>query len=157
MRTRIFRSFQTWPSLKGWLETLAVTLVFAVPALLLGLADGLLEPRRAAVPALPLVLRALVVPGLLEELTFRVAPPPRFAALAVIAYVLMHPLNAWLFFPAARPVFYNPVFLLIASLLGSSCTLLYRRTRSIWSPALFHGLVVSGWLLFWGGEAALRP
>ena len=104
-----------------------------------------------------LVLRVLIVPGLLEELVFRVAPAPRFAGLALVAYVLIHPLNAWLFLPAARPVFYDPVFLLIVALLGACCTLLYRRTRSIWSPTLFHGLAASGWLLFFGGEALLRP
>ena len=147
----------TWPNALGWLETFAVTLVFTVLALSLGLAGGVLESRRASVPVLPLTLRVLVVPGLLEELVFRVAPPPRFTGFALSAYVLMHPLNAWLFFPAARSVFYNPIFLLIVALLGAGCTLLYRRTGSVWPPALVHGLVVAGWLLFLGGEVALRP
>ena len=154
---RIRSALITWPSALGWLETLAVTLISTVLALSLGLAGGVLESRRASVPVLPLTLRVLVVPGLLEELVFRVAPPPRFAGFALVAYVLMHPLNAWLFFPAAWPLFYNPVFLLLVALLGAGCTLLYHRTHSVWPPTLLHGLVVAGWLLFLGGEAALRP
>ena len=154
---RIRSALTTWPDARGWFETLAVMIVFTASASVLGLAGGVLGPRRAPAPVLPLVLRVLIVPGLLEELVFRVAPPPRFAGVALLAYVLMHPLNAWLFFPAAQPVFYNPVFLLIVTLLGVSCTLLYRRTSSVWPPTLFHGLTVAGWLLFLGGEAVLRP
>ena len=155
--SRVASALTTWPDSLGWLETLAVTLIFSVLALSLGLASGVLEPQRTSVPVLPLTLRVLLVPGLLEELLFRVAPPPRFTGFALVAYVLMHPLNAWLFFPAAQPFFYDPVFLLLIALLGAGCTLLYRRTRSVWPPALFHGLVVAGWLLFLGGEAVLRP
>ncbi len=128
---RIRSALVTWPSALGWLETLAVMLVFSVLALSLGLASGVLEPQRPSVPVLPLTLRVLVVPGLLEELIFRIAPPPRFTGFALVAYVLIHPLNAWLFFPAARPFFYDPAFLLLITLLGAGCTLLYRRTRSV--------------------------
>lgn len=156
LRARVGRALRTWPDARGWWETLAVTLLYALPALGLGLAGGLLEPQRTETPALPLLLRVLVVPGLLEEVVFRVLPPPRTAGVALAAYVLVHPLNARLFWPAARPVFYDPLFLLLAALLGGSCTLLYRRTRSLWPPVALHSLVVSGWLLFFGGEAALR-
>ncbi len=109
----------------------------------------------ATLSPLPLVLRVFFAPSLTEEIAFRVLPPPRFAGFALAAYVLAHPLNAWLFFPAARAVFYYPVFLLLTALLGGLCTLLYRRTGSLWSPVVLHTLVVSGWLLWLGGAAAL--
>ena len=115
LRARISASFLILPGVRGWLETLAVTLVFAALALSLGLAGEFLEPRRAPILAPPLVLRVLIVPGLLEELVFRVVLPPRFSWLVLVAYVLVHLLNAWLFFPAARPIFYNPVFRLIVA------------------------------------------
>lgn len=156
MRARLAQALRTWPDARGWRETLAVTPLYAALALPLGLAGGLLEPRRAQTPALGLVARVFVVPSLLEEVLFRVAPSPRLAGPALAAYVLAHPLGAWLFFPAARPVLYDPVFLLLAALLGLCCTLLYRRTGSLWPPVALHGLVVAGWLLFLGGEVALR-
>lgn len=156
MSARLREAFLTWPGVRGWRETLAVTLLYAALALPLGLAGGLLEPQRARIPALPLLLRVLLVPSLLEEVVFRVLPPPQLAGVTLAAYVLAHPLNAWLFFPAARPVFYDPLFLLLTALLGGACALLYRRTGSLWPPVALHGLVVSGWLLFFGGEAALR-
>jgi len=156
VRARLAQAFRTWPDARGWQETLAVTILYAALALPLGLAGGMLEPQLAQTPAPGLVVRVFVVPSLLEELLFRVALPLRLAGPALAAYVLAHPLGAWLFFPAARPVFYDPLFLLLAALLGACCTLLYRRTGSLWPPVSLHGLVVAGWLLFLGGEAALR-
>jgi predicted Abi (CAAX) family protease len=156
LKGRLRDALFTWPDARGWWETLAVTLLYAALALGLGLAGGLLELQCARVGALPLLLRVLVVPSLLEEVVFRVLPPPQWAGVALAAYILSHPLNAWLFWPAARPVFYDPSFLLLTALLGGSCALLYRRTRSLWPPVALHSLVVSGWLLFFGGEAALR-
>ena len=121
-----------------------------------GLTSGLLRPETASTAALPLLLRTFFVPALLEELLFRVLPPPRLWPFALAVYVLFHPLNAKLFLPEARDVFYDPVFLLLAALLGGGCTLLYRRTRSLWPPVALHGFTVAGWLLFLGGEDALR-
>ena len=160
MRSRVLEAFTTLPDARGWWATLLLTLLFAAFALPLGLATGLLQPERAQTPALPLTLRVLIFPSLAEELTFRVLPPPRWAGPALVAYVLAHPLNAWLFAQffssAARTVFYDPMFLLLAALLGGCCTLLYRRTRSLWPPVVLHALVVAGWLLLLGGEASLN-
>lgn len=151
---RPLRALRTPPTLRGWFESLLALLLFAALALPLGFWSGLLRLESAALSPLPLVLRVFFAPGLTEEVIFRVLPP-RFAGFALAAYVLAHPLNAWLFFPAARSVFYHPVFLLLTALLGGLCTLLYRRTGSLWSPVVLHTLVVSGWLLRLGGAAAL--
>lgn len=150
MRRRVVRAVTTWPGARGWLETSAVAAVFVSVAVPVGLASGLLRPDTAHTAALPLLLRTFFVPALLEELLFRVLPPPRLWPLALVAYVLVHPLNALLFLPSARGVFYDPVFLFLAALLGGGCTLLYRRTRSLWPPVVLHGFVVAGWLIFWG-------
>lgn len=125
-------------------------------ALAVGLTGGLLRPEIAPTAALPLLLRTFFVPALLEELLFRVLPPLRLWPFALAVYVLFHPLNAKLLLLEARDVFYDPVFLVLTVLLGGSCTLLYRRTRSLWPPVALHWLVVAGWLLFLGGEDALR-
>ena len=155
MKRRVWRALTTWPDARGWLETLAALVGFAAAALLIGLPSGFLHPHPAPVAALPLLLRTLIAPALAEELVFRVAPPPRFAGLALVAYVLYHPLNAWLFVPAARDSFSDPVFLLLAALLGALCTLLYRRSGSLWPPVVLHWLVVVSWLLLLGGASAL--
>ena len=138
MRSRVLEALTTLPNARGWWTTLLVTLLFTACALPLGLATGLLQAERARTPALPLLLRVLIFPGLAEaeELIFRVLPPPRWAGPALVACVLAHPLNAWLFFWAARDVFYKPTFLLLAALLGRCCTMLYCRTRSLWSPVV---------------------
>ena len=146
----------TWPDARGWLQTLIITAVFAIIALAVGLTSGLLHPETAQTAALPLLLRTFFVPALLEELLFRMLPPPRLWPFALAAYILFHPLNALLFWPEARDVFYDPVFLLLTALLGGGCTLLYRRTRSLWPPVALHWLSVAGWLLFLSGEDALR-
>lgn len=155
MSARLGLAVRTWPGRRGWAETLLALVGFAALALPLGLWGGLLEPTRAPLAAPPLLLRAFFVPSLLEELLFRVLPPPRWAPLALAAYVLAHPLNALLFVPGARGVFYNPAFLLLTLLLGAACSLLYRRTGSLWPPVVLHWLVVSTWLLLLGGTAAL--
>lgn len=157
MWARVRSALSTWPTPRGWALTGIVSGGFAGLALALGVSSGLLTPQLTTVPILPLLLRSLILPGLIEELIFRVLPPPRYALLALAMYVLYHPLNALLFLPAARGVFYDPVFLSLAALLGGCCTLLYRRTGSVWPPTLLHGIAVAGWLGFLGGEAALRP
>ncbi len=146
----------SWPDAGEWLETLVITAVFSIIALAVGLTSGFLRPETAPTAALPLLLRTFAVPALLEELLFRALPPPRLWPVSLAAYVLFHPLNAWLFLPEARDVFYDPVFLILTALLGGGCALLYRRTRSLWPPVALHGFTVAGWLLFLGGEDALR-
>lgn len=135
------QALTTWPSTRGWLETLVVALAFGTVALPIGPQSVLLHPQSPSGAALPLLLRTLIAPALTEELAFRVAPP---AGAALLAYVLYHPLNAWLFVPAARTMFGDLTFLLLAALLGGCCTLLYRRSGSLWPPVALHWLVVGG-------------
>ncbi len=157
MWARVLGSLTTLPTARDWRLTLAVTVTFGGLALAFSLLNGFLQAQPAPASILPLALRVLIVPSLTEELVFRVLPPRRYALLALVLYVLYHPLMALLFVPVARPVFWDIRFLLLAALLGGCCTLLYHRTGSVWPPTLLHWAAVTGWLEMFGGEAALRP
>lgn len=98
---------------------------------------------------------AFLVPALAEELIFRVVLGGRTgqirAGLAILAFMLWHPVQVWLGLPMAQPVFVEPGFLVITALLGLTCTLLYRRSGSIWPPILLH------WLLVVAGKGLTLP
>ena len=113
--------------------------------------------------ALLLFGRVLVVPALLEEVFFRALlnpPPGRVAlgvrlgwgALSLFFYVAMHPLSALLFRPSAVDVFTSPAFLLLVSLLGLLCLVLYVRSGSLWGSVALHAGVVMSWALGGGLE-----
>ena len=104
-----------------------------------------------------------VVPALLEEVVFRALlnPPPGRAthrarlgwgAFSLFVYVAMHPLSALLFRPSAVDVFTSPAFLLLVSLLGLLCLVLYVRSGSLWGSVALHAVVVTGWALGGGLE-----
>jgi predicted Abi (CAAX) family protease len=107
------------------------------------------------------------MPALVEELVFRViALPyptglnpfwPTVAAmgLSLVLFVLYHPLNALLFYPKGRGLFFQPIFLGLATLLGAIATVLYWQTGSLWLITIFHWLVVVVWLMALGGYAQL--
>ena len=129
-----------------------------------GLVAGLEWPGFA--PAFLLFGRVLVVPALLEEVLFRALlnPPPGWVALgarvgwgalSLFAYVVAHPLSAWLFRPSAVDVFTSPIFLFLVSLLGFLCLTLYLRSGSLWSSVLLHAVVVTLWA-FGGGLEQLE-
>ena len=113
-----------------------------------------------AVPWLPFVL--LVFPTLPEEIVFRGLLMPRAAAgrrraaiavgLSTGAFVLWHPLNAWLFNPGARGLFYDPCFLALVAGLGIACGTGYAATRSLWVPVLMHWMTVVVWVGLFGGR-----
>ncbi len=182
---RLQRAVFTWPSRVGWIDTVIVTLLYGCIALVVGFASGLVNPPipseisrelfapKALVAALlpdhfwTFAGISFLLPALAEELVFRVLWVPRreersprwrkwaWAALALGAFVLWHPLNARFFLTDAQSVFTQPSFLGLAALLGLACTVLYQRTGSVWSPVVFHWLVGVGWKLL-GGFAWLE-
>ncbi|MDQ2696273.1 MAG: CPBP family glutamic-type intramembrane protease [Pseudomonadota bacterium] len=157
----------TWPGRRGWTKTALLAAAYGLTALPLGLAGGLLTPGCTAAPgpALAFALASFIAPSLGEEMLFRVLPIPHaseaveprrrraWAATALILFVLWHPLNAWLLKPWLGPLFYDPLFLLLAGLLGLACTVAYLRTGSLWPPVLIHWLAVLVWNLCLGGPA----
>ncbi len=95
---------------------------------------------------------AVVVPCLFEELVFRsVLQPERLAgwrnyalsALSLGLFILWHPVQVWTGWFTGQAVFLDSGFLLIAAVLGLSCTISVHRSGNIWGAVLIHrGLVV---------------
>lgn len=164
LRANLLAGARTPPS-RAWPVWLALTAVFAALAYPLGRAAGLLEPAPLTGAArfyLPLTL--FVFPALLEEAFFRGVLIPTLTRergwraiagatlLSTIAFVLWHPVNALTINPGARALFLDPVFLLIVTLLGVTCSLAYIASRSLWVPVLIHWLTVLVWVLWLGGR-----
>ncbi|MEO5804042.1 MAG: CPBP family glutamic-type intramembrane protease [Verrucomicrobiota bacterium] len=156
-----------WPTARGWMQCLAVYFVFGALALLLGFAFGSLRfelcgdaPGRL----FRFTVIAFLVPCLSEELLFRailLPDPTQPASLgyrvaraiaALTLFVLWHPLNGMFLKTAARQVFMDPGFLILAALLGSCCTVVYMRTSSIWPSTLIHWVSLICWKIFLGGR-----
>ena len=167
LRAAIF----TWPHPRIWLPCLLVFAIFSALALLIGLGSGLLRPSLAELTPKTFALLAittLISPALLEELIFRVLPLPRDATrvtkarlalistMSLVAFVVAHPLSAWLFRPAALVLFTSPVFLAIAALLGAATTAVYLISKSLWPPVLLHWTAVLTWITLLGGQALLN-
>jgi predicted Abi (CAAX) family protease len=128
-----------------------------------------MPPSTLALLPLYIALR----PAFVEELVFRVLLLPRDAAsvprrklmavtaAALLAFVASHPINGWLFRPAALGLFTSPIFLTCATLLGVACTAAYFVSQSIWPPMAIHWLTVVVWIVLLGGQGLvgtrLRP
>jgi predicted Abi (CAAX) family protease len=115
-----------------------------------------------------LALQTLVAPGLIEEILFRVLLIPHpseavtlgtwlgWAALSLGLFIVYHPLNALSFYPAGRPTFLQSPFLILATGLGLTCSIVYGLTGSLWPITLIHGLAVFVWLGWLGGLERLH-
>lgn len=167
LASRRVRAASCVPPASAWLLTLLVAAGYLLIATPLGLFGGLVERSSRTLAPLAvalLALRVMLLPALVEEVVFRVLlnPHPRerpahrtvvaAAALSLVAYLLMHLVAGVLV--AAPTSLLDPVFLLLAGLLGASCLLLYLRTGSLWPPVFLHWLVVIVWLAA-GGRGVL--
>jgi len=166
LASRIVLSFATMPSRRQWLETAALLIAFALIALPIGFVGGLLSFKPAPEPLASLATFAAVaffVPSLFEETLFRALLLPQaserrsvsqliwYASLSVVLFVLGHPLAACLFAPAARPLFYDGVFLFLSAVFGLVAVIAFLRSGSIWPSAIMHWVVVVVWKLWFGG------
>lgn len=167
---RLVAAWQTPVTVEAWLYAallLAVYSVITVPvAFRLGFVrvsnSQLTVKDQVAVTGI-----ALVMPSIFEEVVFRVLLLPHpvegaapeaqwlWGAIALLIFVLFHPLNSFTFFPASRTTFLNPVFLVAAGFLGAVCSLSYLQSGSLWPPVVIHWLVVVVWLLGLGGYERL--
>jgi predicted Abi (CAAX) family protease len=146
----------TFPHRRGWLETLLLFIAFAVIAIPVASSSHFLNPAIPILTWLPMLFTTFFIPALLEEFIWRVLLVPRpgtkyfwyYGLVVMVLYVLSHPLGAWLFRPTARDIFYSPVFLFLATLLGLVCLTAYARTKSLWPSVVIHWFVVAIWLLF---------
>ncbi|MEC9491146.1 CPBP family glutamic-type intramembrane protease [Flexistipes sp.] len=110
------------------------------------------------------LLILFVFPSFLEESFFRGFLIPietakkgrssviKYTILSSLAFVLWHPVNAFLLNPGARTLFYNPFFLTVVFLLGIFCSLSYIFSRSLWPAVIIHWIVVVAWVGFLGGR-----
>jgi predicted Abi (CAAX) family protease len=167
---RLGQAATTWPQIHDWLLAAGLTVALGLVVMPVGLLSHFLSPMVAPVTwaeGLRLAGRVLVMPALVEEGFWRVLMLPhptemvsdrkrwRLGLPMLGLFVVMHPFNAMTLYPGAFDTFTNPVFLLSAALLGLICTYMYWKAGSLWIVAAMHWLVVTMWLLFFGGYAAL--
>jgi uncharacterized protein len=164
LKYRLRAGFLTRPKRKDGMVTIVCLLFYTVMFLPIGLSTGFLHWQPIANPWvwLQVAITALMMPGLNEELIFRVLliPHPtepigpitrqQLILLSWILFVVAH-LSPW-----APAFFHQPPFLTGAGLLGILCTVSYLQSRSIWMPMLIHWTIVVNWLLLWGGLEKLR-
>jgi len=161
----------TIPDWRTWRTCASVYGLFLVCAVPIGLSSGLLQTSLAQLSPAEMAgtgLLLFVQPALAEEIVFRGLLLPRradsmtrgrlilVAGTALAAYVASHPLNAMLFRPGAVSLFESPVYLVLAAMLGLTCTATYLISQSIWPPVAVHWLTVLTWIWFFGGEALLN-
>jgi len=163
---RMLSAMVTFPASRDWSIIAVVFCGYALFALCLGFFSGFLQWQPASKPWLPIMLKTFWLPAFIEEMGFRVlilpgplkdfSPSHRgWIGLSLFLFVIYHPLNAVIFYPAGYPVFLTPLFLTMAGGLGIASTVLYYRTRSIWPSVILHWLVVVTWLCCLGGVGSL--
>jgi len=162
----------TAPSAPVWGRCALLYLGFLICAMPIGLVSGLLHPSLPPLTIGASIVTALTIalhPAFTEELVFRglMLPrsPERLAlrprtvvtiAIALFLYVVAHSLNAMFFWPAVWPIFSNPYYLAMATLLGLTCTTAYLISGSIWPSVVIHWLTVTLWILLLGGQRLLQ-
>lgn len=163
---RLKVGFFTIPSISDWLYVGAILLVYAATALPLGFLSGWLQFQIVSggwIKIIGIIIRAFFVPGISEELIFRVLLLPHptenlsltrkwlWGSIGLFIFIIYHPLQTVTTFPPAFATFNHPVFLLLAAFLGIACTLAYWRSGSVWTAIFIHWLIVSIWLVLLGG------
>ncbi|MEO0982779.1 MAG: CPBP family glutamic-type intramembrane protease [Pseudomonadota bacterium] len=156
----ILRRLFARPQHGGWAYGLGAFVVFGAFAAAFGLASGLYTWSPTLDGLWKTALIAIVLPALGEELVFRgplLAVSEQTAKLAagplLALFVLWHPLNAALFLPEARELFYDLRFLANAAALGAACTYATLRARSLWPAIALHWAAVVAWKGLFGGPA----
>jgi predicted Abi (CAAX) family protease len=170
VRDRIYAAISTIPETEAWLQTLGLLMLFTLIALPLGFHSGFLQVdvlKMSWKTALGIIATSLITPAVTEELFFRVLFLPQttehvsisklwlWGIISLVMFVVYHPLNALSFFSQGLETFFNSAFLLLATLLGITCSLAYLQSGSLWTPVVIHWLAVVVWLLFLGGYRKL--
>ena len=169
---KLLGSIVLLPKSKDWMIFWTCLGIYGAIAIPVGFKGGLLkwQPwQKSPLAWFKLTLLLFFPPALWEEIFFRVLllpyptefnslwPTLGTMAFSLILFVAYHPVNAWLFYKAGRPLFFQPVFLALAALLGFGATGLYWLTGSLWLITLFHWAIVVMWCLLFGGHAKLTP
>lgn len=159
----------TIPDAHAWAFSGALLLVYALISLPIGFYSGFVRfdvfpDSRVAIAGI--LAGSLLMPGISEELFFRVLLLPHptenaslaalwlWGCIGLVIFLIYHPLNILAL--GHDRTFRNPVFLLLAALLGIACTLSYWQSGSLWPPVIIHWLIVVVWLLLLGGYRELH-
>lgn len=165
---RLITAILTIPNTQDWAYAALLLLIYALISLPLGLKSRFIQvdiqSSREIVAAV--IFGAFIMPGITEELFFRVLLLPHptenaslaaqfiWGGISLVIFLVYHPLN--IFARGHDVTFRNPVFLLLAALLGVVCTLSYLQSGSLWPPVVIHWLIVVVWLLLLGGYRELH-
>jgi predicted Abi (CAAX) family protease len=161
------RGIFTVPKCPDLIFSATVFGVYTVIALLVGFLGGffefgILKTDIRFMLFLPIFL--FFIPSVLEELIFRGLLLPHktrklpkkhvllYSIVSILVFVGYHPLNGLTFARFAYPIFINPIFLILATLMAIACTITYLRSGSIWIPVCIHWLTVLVWILLLGGK-----
>lgn len=165
---RLIAAFSTFPTAADLLQLGLPLLGLAILILLIGFKSGFLEVavlQKSRREITKIVALSFIIPGLSEEIIFRVLflPHPTenpsietqllWGAISLAVFIIYHPFQGLTWNPAGREVFMQPSFLILAALLGTMCTIAYLVVGSIWFPAIVHWLAVVIWLVLLGGFA----
>lgn len=168
---RIEQAILTIPSPQAWLYTAILLLIFAVISLPIGFYFKFLKFewfQKPLAEATKIIIISIFTPAITEELFFRVLLLPHltenasiidnwlWGCLSLLGFVIYHPLEAITVYPSGFRTFTNRVFLLLATFLGSLCTIVYLQTGSLWTSVFVHWIVVVIWLVFLGGYTQLN-
>ncbi|MGD1872417.1 MAG: type II CAAX prenyl endopeptidase Rce1 family protein [Mastigocoleus sp.] len=168
-----------FPKLVDWLTGAGILIAYGaiamcftkVIALPLGLDSNFLQLEVWSVSWIRHLVNALqlfTMPAFVEELIFRVLLLPHptevinwfqwglWANFALSLFILYHPLNAKTFYKQGYPTFFDPIFIILAGLLGLACTLTYALTGNLWLIVIIHWIVVTVWLQVLGGMKKLQ-
>jgi predicted Abi (CAAX) family protease len=168
---RVIASITKGLSLEDWVTILIILGLFAAFTIPIGLKTGWLYrtplPRSLKNKIISMV-KVLIIPVIPEELLFRVIflPHPFLekvteiqwilaATISLSIFILYHPLLAKTFYKPGYPLFFDPIFLVQAGLLGLACTMAYWLTGSLWGILLIHWVIDWLWLYTLGGRAKL--
>ncbi|MBD2654326.1 CPBP family intramembrane metalloprotease [Synechocystis sp. FACHB-383] len=158
------------PKPQDWQFFGIAVVVYGAIAIPLGMKFGLLQWQwweQSLGGSVKSILALFFLPALGEELVFRVMllpyptelnlfwPTLGAMALSLVLFLIYHPLNALLFYPRGRNLFFQPIFLALTGLLGIVTTALYWYSGSLWLITIFHWLVVTVWLMALGGYGKL--
>jgi uncharacterized protein len=157
---RVLAGLKVFPSASQWAHACLVFAIYAALVGTIGFATGLyrFEPRLDG-DLLRVAVIAFFIPAIGEEVFFRGYLVPTQneqpkawlqMGLALIAFLIWHPFNAFIFFPATLPLFSDWRFLLVTALLGIACINLWRKTGSLWPSIGLHWAAVVIWKGFLG-------
>ena len=163
--TRLVKAITTLPNYSSLIKMSILLSTYGLFAIFLGFSTNFLQWNLCKSKQLifKIMATSLIAPALIEEIFFRVLLLPyplkqiqasswfTWSLLSLFLFVIYHPVNAFTFFPQAKETFGNPVFLVLTTGLGVSCTLIYWQSGSLWLPVFVHWLVVVIWLFCWGG------